>query len=234
MPAACCLLAGLRCTFNREESGPGTLELPTGQILAYLPDTVSEVTRLLEAIDLGETKSEELLPLVYQELRRLAHQKLARLPPGQTLQATELVHEAWLRLVADRHPHSWNGRGHFFAAAAEAMRRIRVERARRKAARRHGGGWRRVNLDEVQLAEETNSDLLLVVDEALSKLATVDRQAAELVKLRFFVGLSNVQAAELLSMSERTAKRNWAYARAWLLREIQSEMPGHSLGQKRA
>jgi RNA polymerase sigma factor (TIGR02999 family) len=185
---------------------------------------VSEVTRLLDAIDRGETQAEKLLPLVYGELRQLAHQRMAQLPPGQTVQATELVHEAWLRLVGDRHQQSWHHRGHFFAAAAEAMRRILVERARRKAAKRHGGGWRRLDLDHVDLAQETNSDVLLIVDEALGRLATVDSQAAELVKLRFFVGLPNVQAAHLLGMSERTAKRNWAYARAWLLREIQADV----------
>jgi len=197
------------------------------QRCAYRLNIVSEVTRLLDAIDRGETEApEELLPLVYEELRRLAHQKMAGLPPGQTLQATELVHEAWLRLAGDRNPHSWNGRGHFFAAAAEAMRRILVERARRKAAQRHGGGLRRVDLECVDLAAEADSDLLLAVDEALARLAQVDPRAVELVKLRFFVGLPNLQAAELLGMSERTAKRNWAYARAWLLREIQSEIRG--------
>lgn len=180
---------------------------------------------MLDAIDHGETEApEELLPLVYEELRRLAHQKLGQIPPGQTLQATELVHEAWLRLVGDRNPHSWNSRGHFFAAAAEAMRRILVERARRKAAKRHGGGLRRTDLAQVDLAEETDSDLLLLVDEALARLTVVDPQAAALIKLRFFVGLPNVQAAELLGLPERTAKRNWAYARAWLFREIQKEV----------
>ncbi len=189
---------------------------------------MSEVTRLLDATDRGEPHAaEKLLPLVYEELRRLAHQKMAHLPPGQTLQATALVHEAWLRLGGDRNPQFWNSRGHFFSAAAEAMRRILVERARRKAAVRHGGGLRRVDLENVDLAEDTNSELLLLVDEALAKLAEVDRPAAELVKLRFFVGLPNAQAAELLDMPERTAKRNWAYARAWLLRELQNKMAGH-------
>jgi RNA polymerase sigma factor (TIGR02999 family) len=198
------------------------MRLPASHTWSYPPNTVSEVTRLLEAIDRGETEApEELLPLVYDELRRLAHQRMSHLPPSQTLQATELVHEAWLRLVGDRNPHSWNGRGHFFAAAAEAMRRILIERARRKAAKRHGGGLSRVDLDHVDLAAETEGELLLVVDEALAGLAEVDSRSAQLVKLRFFVGLSNAQAAELLGMSERTAKRNWAYARAWLLREIQ-------------
>ncbi len=189
------------------------------------PRSVSEVTRILDRVRQGEPKAaEELLPLVYEELRRLAHHKMSLLPPGQTLQATALVHEAWLRMTGDRHPQSWDSRGHFFSAAAEAMRRILVEQARRKAAQRHGGGMGRVDLDEVDLAAETNSDVLLLVNEALDRLAEVDSQAAELVKLRFFVGLPNAQAAEMLGMAERTAKRNWAYARAWLYRELQIEI----------
>jgi RNA polymerase sigma factor (TIGR02999 family) len=188
---------------------------------------VSDVTRILDRVQQGEAQAaEELLPLVYEELRRLAHHKMSLLPPGQTLQTTALVHEAWLRLAGDRHPQSWETRGHFFSAAAEAMRRILVEQARRKAARRHGGGMGRVDLDQVDLAEEANSDVLLLVDEALERLAEADSQAAELVKLRFFVGLPNAQAAEVLGMAERTAKRNWAYARAWLLRELKKEIGG--------
>jgi RNA polymerase sigma factor (TIGR02999 family) len=188
---------------------------------------MSDGTRLPDATHRGETKGpEEWLPLVYEELRQLAHQKMAMLPPGQTLQPTALVHEAWLRLAEDRHPQSWNSRGHFFSAAAEAMRRILVERARSKAARRHGGGLKRVDLDHVDLAEDANSELLLLVDEALARLAEADSQAAELVKLRFFVGLPNAQAAELLGMAERSAKRNWAYARAWLYRELKNEIIG--------
>jgi RNA polymerase sigma factor (TIGR02999 family) len=183
---------------------------------------VSEKARFADATHRGEAKGPtEWLPLVYEELRRLAHHKMAHLPPGQTLQATALVHEAWLRLASDQKSQAWNSRGHFFSAAAEAMRRILVERARSKAARRHGGGLSRVDLENVDLAEEANSELLLVVDEALTRLSEVDPQAAELVKLRFFVGLPNVQAAEELGMAERSAKRNWAYARAWLYREIQ-------------
>jgi RNA polymerase sigma factor (TIGR02999 family) len=189
--------------------------------------TMSEGPRLPKTTHGGEPKApEEWLPLVYEELRRLAHHKMSLLPPGQTLQTTALVHEAWLRLAGDRHPQSWDNRGHFFSAAAEAMRRILVEQARSKAARRHGGGMGRVDLDQVDLAEETNSDVLLLVDEALGRLAEVDSQAAELVKLRFFVGLPNAQAAEVLGMAERTAKRNWAYARAWLLRELKQEIRG--------
>jgi RNA polymerase sigma factor (TIGR02999 family) len=188
---------------------------------------VSETTRLLDAIDRGETKaSEDLLPLVYGQLRRLAHRKMAQLPPGQTLQATALVHEAWLRLVGDRHPQSWSSRGHFFAAAAEAMRRILVEQARHKAAKKYGGGLRRVELNDLDLAEETKSEVLLLLDDALDRLAEVDGPAAELVKLRFFVGLPNVQAAEVLGLSERTAKRTWAYARAWLYHELERELSG--------
>ncbi|HRZ91417.1 MAG TPA: sigma-70 family RNA polymerase sigma factor [Candidatus Paceibacterota bacterium] len=189
---------------------------------------MSDVTRILERVQQGEAKAaEELLPLVYDELRRLAHHKMSLLPPGHTLQATALVHEAWLRLSGDQAARSsWDSRGHFFSAAAEAMRRILVEQARRKAARRHGGGMRRVDLDDVDLAEETNSDVLLLVDEALDRLTAVDSQAAQLVKLRFFVGLPNAQAAEMLGLAERTAKRSWAYARAWLLRELKKEIRG--------
>jgi RNA polymerase sigma factor (TIGR02999 family) len=194
-------------------------------LLPYDVSTVSEGTWLPDPTDRGIGKEpEEWLPLVYEELRRLAHHKLALLPPGQTLQPTALVHEAWLRLIGDRHPHSWNSRAHFFCAAAEAMRRILIERARSKAAKRHGGGLSRVDVDRVDLAEEANSDLLLLVDEAVARLAKVDPQAAELVKLRFFIGLPNAEAAELLGMAERTAKRNWAYARAWLYQELQKEM----------
>jgi len=188
---------------------------------------VSDVTRILDRVQQGEAKAaEELLPLVYEELRRLAHHKMSLLSPGHTLQATALVHEAWLRLTENQAARSWDSRGHFFSAAAEAMRRILVEQARRKAARRHGGGMRRVDLDEVDLAEATNSDVLLRVDEALDRLWAVDSQAAQLVKLRFFVGLPNAQAAEMLGMPERTAKRSWAYARAWLLRELEKELRG--------
>ena len=160
-----------------------------------------------------------LLPLVYNELRKLAAQKMARESPGQTLQATALVHEAWLRLGGDRQP-AWENRAHFFAAAAEAMRRILIDRARSRQAVRHGAGARRVNLESVELAMEADDDSLLAVHEALDQLARHDAAKAELVKLRFFAGLTIDQAARVLGLSEATAKRHWAYARAWLYREI--------------
>jgi RNA polymerase sigma factor (TIGR02999 family) len=162
---------------------------------------------------------EEWLPLVYDELRRLAAQKMAHETPGQTLQATALVHEAWLRLGGDQQP-AWENRAHFFAAAAEAMRRILIDRARRKGAVRHGADARHVNLEDLELAVEANDDQLLAVHEALDRLATHDAKKAELVKLRFFAGLTLQQAARVLGYSEPTAKRHWAYARAWLFREI--------------
>jgi RNA polymerase sigma factor (TIGR02999 family) len=162
-----------------------------------------------------------LLPLVYEELRRIAAAKMAHAQAGHTLQPTALVHEAWLRLVGEPVEQRWNNRGHFFAAAAEAMRRILVERARRKAAVIHGGGLQRIDLEAVDLAQETSSDILLALDEALTALAERDPTAAELIKLRYFVGMPNAQAAEMLGVPERTAKRAWAYARAWLYREIQ-------------
>jgi RNA polymerase sigma factor (TIGR02999 family) len=162
---------------------------------------------------------EELLPLVYTQLRKLAAQKMAREAPGQTLQATALVHEAWLRLGGDRQP-AWENRTHFFAAAAEAMRRILIDRARRSKAVRHGAGARRVSLEFLDLAEEADEEQLLAVDEALERLAIHDAPKAELVKLRFFAGLTMEQAAQVLGLSKATAKRHWTYARAWLYREI--------------
>ncbi len=181
---------------------------------------------VLNAMEQGDpTAAAQLLPLVYQELRKLAAARLAQIPPGQTLQPTALVHEAWLRLAGhERGQQHWNGRGHFFAAAAEAMRRILVEQARRKSAIKRGSGLTRVDLEHVDVAEETNSDPLLLVDEALGALAQQDPVAAELIKLRFFVGLPNVEAAELLGVPERSAKRAWAYARAWLYREIKQRL----------
>lgn len=160
----------------------------------------------------------ELLSLVYEDLRRLAVSKMAQENPGQTLQATALVHEAWLRLSSENHP--WANRKQFFAAAAEAMRRILIERARKRQRVRHGGGLRQTTLDELDLAENTNEELLLVVHEALDRLAARDPVGAELIKLRFFVGMSNLEAAEVLGLSERTGKRAWPYARAWLYEEI--------------
>jgi RNA polymerase sigma factor (TIGR02999 family) len=164
-----------------------------------------------------------LLPLVYDELRRLAAQKLSREKPGQTLQATALVHEAWLRLAGAEQKESeprWDGRRHFFGAAAEAMRRILIENARRKARVRHGGGCDRVNLEEVELASPLPDNDLLALNEALDRLAALDAPAAELVKLRFFTGLTQQQAADLLGVSRSSADRLWLFARAWLYEQM--------------
>jgi|ERR1043166_6233289 RNA polymerase sigma factor (TIGR02999 family) len=182
---------------------------------------MSDVTRVLEAIQQGNDPkaADELLPLVYQELRKLAAHKMANEAPGQTLQATALVHEAWLRLT-DKENVRWDGRTHFFGAAAEAMRRILIDNARRKRARRHGGGQERVDADQIEIAGPTDDEELLAVNEALEKFGQEDRQKAELVKLRYFVGLTLEQAAEVLGLSTATAKRHWTYARAWLFREI--------------
>ena len=183
---------------------------------------MSDVTVILDAIQTGDPKAaEELLPLVYAELRKLAAFKLAQQSPDQTLQPTALVHEAYLKLLGGGN-HSWQNRRHFFAAAAEAMRHLLVDRARRKAAVRHGGGLRRIDLDHVVVATETTDDNILLINEALERLTRHDAQTAELVKMRFFGGLTFPQAAEVLGLSERTAKRSWAYARAWLFKEIQS------------
>jgi RNA polymerase sigma factor (TIGR02999 family) len=188
---------------------------------------MSEVTRILSAIEQGDARAaEDLLPLVYQELRSLASQRLARERPGQTLQATALVHEAYLRLVDVKNVQSWNSRGHFFAAAAEAMRRILVEQARRKRRGKHGGDRRRVGLDEADLVAEPPSDDLVALDEALGRLEAADPLAAGLVKLRHFAGLTMAQAAEALGVSLRQAERNWAYARAWLHRELSADNSG--------
>jgi RNA polymerase sigma factor (TIGR02999 family) len=168
----------------------------------------------------GELRpAEELLPLVYEELRRLAAQKMANEVPGQTLQPTALVHEAYLRLIGSG-PEQWNSRGHFFGAAAEAMRRILVENARRKNRLKHGGALCRATLTGLDVAQNTPDEQLLAVDEALDRLAAVDPIGSKLVNLRFFVGLSNLEAARLLGIPERTAKRTWAYARAWLHEEL--------------
>ncbi len=178
---------------------------------------MNEVTRVLSAIQQGDPHAaEQLLPLVYEELRQLAAQKLAQEKPGQTLQATALVHEAYLRLVDREQAPHWNSRGHFFAAAAEAMRRILVERARHRRSRKHGGGHQRVNLEEaLSLADEAAEDFL-ALDEALEKLAREDPIKAELVKLRYFTGLSVAAAAQALGISRATADRYWAYAKVWL------------------
>jgi len=184
---------------------------------------VSEVTQLLIAIDSGDPKAaDQLLPLVYEELRRLAAQKMAHEAAGQTLQPTALVHEAWLRLVKTP-DQSWNSRGHFFAAAAEAMRRILIDNARRKNRIRHGQGLARVDLDRVDVAINSDDDTLIRVDAALQKLAQEDKVKAELVKLRFFIGLSIAEAGQALGLSESTAKRYWSYARAWLYDELRHD-----------
>ncbi len=180
----------------------------------------NDLTRILDRVQQGEAKAaEELLPLVYEELRKLAAARMAREAPGQTLQATALVHEAWLRLVGDANP-KFDGRGHFFSAAAEAMRRILIENARRKRALRHGGGQARMDIQDVDPAAAAKEDELLAVHDALEKLAAEDKPMAELVKLRFFVGLTNKESAEILGVSEPTVERWWAFARAWLYREI--------------
>jgi RNA polymerase sigma factor (TIGR02999 family) len=185
---------------------------------------MSEVTRILSAIEEGDAHAaEQLLPLVYDELRKLAATKLAQERPGQTLQATALVHEAYVRLVNVDEVQHFNSRGHFFAAAAQAMRRILIEAARRKGRVKHGGGRQRVHLDAVQIALDMPADHMLALDEALSHLAKRDAQAARLVDLHCFAGLSIEQAAAALGISPRTAYRDWSFAQAWLYREIRGE-----------
>jgi RNA polymerase sigma factor (TIGR02999 family) len=183
---------------------------------------MTDVTRILNAIEAGDERaSDELLPLVYEELRILAAQKISQERPGMTLQATALVHEAYVRLVGDE-PQNWDSRGHFFAAAAEAMRRILVENARRKKSQKLGGQCKRIELNEVVLLPENNTqaDELIALNEALNKLAEEDKTKADLIKLRFFAGLTIEQTANILSISVATAKRHWTYARAWLIRQI--------------
>jgi RNA polymerase sigma factor (TIGR02999 family) len=188
---------------------------------------MSEVTRILGAMQQGDPHAAaELLPLVYDELRKLAAQRLAQEKPGQTLQPTALVHEAYLRLVGGGQGPHWNGRGHFFAAAAQAMRRILVENARRKRRLKRGGGAAREALDEANLVAPTVPDNLVALDEALSQLAAVDPRAAELVNLRYFAGFTIPQAAEALGVAPRTADHLWAYARAWLLHKLEGEAGG--------
>jgi RNA polymerase sigma factor (TIGR02999 family) len=178
---------------------------------------MNEVTRILSAVEQGDPQAAaQLLPLVYDELRQLAAQKLAQEKPGQTLQATALVHEAFLRLVDADPARPWNSRAHFFAAAAEAMRRILIDQARRKRRPKHGGGRHRVSLDEALCLGQAPDDDLLALDEALANLARAEPAKAELVKLHYFAGLSLEEAGRVLGISPRTAKRHWAYARAWL------------------
>ena len=183
---------------------------------------MSEFTRILDSAQGGDpTAAEKLLPLVYEELRRLAVHKMAHESPGHTLQPTALVHEAWLRLTGDENK-KWDGRAHFFAAAAEAMRRILIDRARKKRAVRHGGGQQRLDIQEIELASAGDEDQLLAVNEALDELASHDKLEAELVKLRYFVGLTNEEAAQVLGITPRAAKHSWTHARAWLFRKIKS------------
>ena len=184
---------------------------------------MSDFTLILQQIEQGDAQAAtRLLPLVYDELRKLAAQKMARENPGQTLQATALVHEAWLRLGGDQQT-AWQNRAHFFGAAAEAMRRILVENARRKNRLKHGGHLERVNADDVDIPSPMPDDDLLAMDEALDRLAEVDSRAAEVVKLCFFVGLTQEQAARELNVSVATIERTWAFARAWLFREMQKQ-----------
>lgn len=185
---------------------------------------MSDVTLILSAIEKGDpSASEKLLPLVYDELRKLAAQRLDQEKPGQTLQATALVHEAYLRLVGARQDKEWDSRGHFFAAAAEAMRRILVNRARDKNRIKRGGQRQRVDLDQVELALDTSDEQLLELDEALIQLESADPDAARFVKLRFFAGLTLKDAADYLGIAQRTAERQWAYARAWLYARLRPD-----------
>ena len=187
------------------------------------PDSVSDATVMLAAIEAGDSKAaEQLLVLVYDELRRLAASKLALEAPGQTLQPTALVHEAWMRLVGDRNP-SFKDRTHFFCAAAEAMRHILIDRARQKKTKRHGGEYRRVDFEDLDLAASTADDQLLAVNEALDKLALEHPVQADLVKLRYFAGLTNEEVSEVLGISVSTVKNYWVFSRVWLLNEIQDE-----------
>jgi RNA polymerase sigma factor (TIGR02999 family) len=184
---------------------------------------LNDVTRILVSAEAGDPgATEQLLPLVYAELKRLARKQLSQERPDHSLSPTALVHEAFLRLVDGPRSTSWQSRRHFFGAAGEAMRRILVDSARRRGRLKRGGNLRRVPLDETQIATDTSDQDLLALDEALAKLEAVDAESAELVKLRYFSGLTNDQAAELLGVSPRTAERLWAYARSWLLNELRS------------
>ena len=185
---------------------------------------MSDVTQILDRVQRGDPLAVgELLPLVYQELRRIAAHKMAGESSGHTLQPTALVHEAWLRLVGTDEPAQFQNRGHFFGAAAEAMRRILIDRARSKRALRHGGGQQRLDIQDLEIAIEVPDDDLLDVNEAWDKLAAHDKEAADLVKLRYFVGMTIEEAAQALGIGEATAYRYWAYARAWLFKEIKMQ-----------
>jgi RNA polymerase sigma factor (TIGR02999 family) len=185
---------------------------------------MTDVTRILLDIEQGDPKAaEQLLPLVYEELRKLAAQKLAQEKPGQTLQATALVHEAYVRLVGGDQLRDWDGRGHFFAAAAEAMRRILINRARDKRRQKRGGGLQRVDLDRLLVADQASDEELVAIDDALQELARRNAPCAELVKLRFFTGLTLDEAAAAMGIARRTANRYWAFARAWLFDALRPE-----------
>jgi RNA polymerase sigma factor (TIGR02999 family) len=202
-----------------------TLQAVSGCRLAGLryADRVSDVTRILEAAQNGDPKAaDELLPLVYEELRRLAAHRMSNEAPGHTLQPTALVHEAWLRLTGNEN-QKWTGRAHFFGAAAEAMRRILIDRARRKSAVRHGGGQARLDINDLEIAVVAKDDELLAVSDALERFAARDKPKAELVKLRYFVGLTTEEAAEILGISVPTADRWWNFSRAWLFGEIERQ-----------
>jgi RNA polymerase sigma factor (TIGR02999 family) len=187
---------------------------------------MTDVTQILSAIEQGDpSAAEQLLPLVYDELRKLAAVKLAQEKAGQTLQPTALVHEAYLRLVDTEQAQQWNSRGHFFAAAAEAMRRLLLNRARDKKRLKRGGGWQRVDLDKIAVADDANHDDLVAIDEALERLALENKACAELVKLRFFTGLTLDEAATALGLARRTADRTWAFARAWLYQALSRQDP---------
>ena len=182
---------------------------------------MTDMTRVLNSYAEDPKAADELLPLVYQELRRLAAARMANETPGQTLQATSLVHEAWIRLLGpDGKEQSWDNRAHFFAAAAEAMRRILIDRARKKKRAKHGGELKRINLNDIDIAETVDADVLLEMDEAIEKLAKEDPQAVELIKLRFFIGLEMSEIAKTMEISERAAYRMWAFARAWIFKEL--------------
>jgi len=185
---------------------------------------MSDITRVLRAIGNGDGQAaEELLPLVYDELRKLAAARIAYEQPGQTLQATAIVHEAWLRLVSDGE-RSWQNRGHFFGAAAEAMRRILIENARRKSALKRGGGQLRVDIEDVELADASPDDTILLIDDALKELEIESPEKAKIVVLKFFGGLTNQQIAENFGTTERTIERQWAFAKAWLYAKIKTEV----------
>lgn len=185
---------------------------------------MSEVTQILQAIQQGDqAASDRLLPMVYEELRRLAKAKLATEPVGQTLQPTALVHEAYLRLVDVNNPQAWNSKGHFFAAAANAMRRILIENARKKASLRRGGEWNKVDFDKVELIDSNDSEFLLALDKSLDQLSAEHPVAAQVVSLRFFAGLSIEQTSEVLDVSTRTVNRHWLLGKAWLYSQLSGQ-----------